>query len=99
MTFSTGEFSRTALLYEGSGPAGTAEGSREKETAGVWEGVGRGEKLLGTQSSIFTFTKAFRELAGALEDEAEVESVAQALVTIDGGPHTLWWYVATYFVQ
>lgn len=88
--YTAGEFSRTALLYEGSGPTTNTEGTANAE-GGVWEGVSRGEKLLGTASSILTFTKAFRDLAAVLQDESEVEEVAQTLVTIDGGPHTLWW--------
>jgi hypothetical protein len=76
----TGEFSRTALGYEGSG-AGDA----------VWEGVGRADRLLGSQSSVYSFTRSFRELASELTAEGHIEAVAQALLTVDGGPHTLWW--------
>lgn len=80
----TGEFSRTALGYEGSG-AGSEGGEA------VWEGVGRAERLLGSQSSVYSFTRSFREMASELTAEGDVEAVAQALVTVDGGPHTLWW--------
>lgn len=90
----TGEFSKTALLYEGSGPPSSALSASAGD--GVWEGVSRGEKLLGSQSSVLTFTKAFRELAAALQDEADVEAVTQSLITVDGGPHTLWWYVIRF---
>jgi hypothetical protein len=84
----TGEFSRTALGYEGSG-AGSGWAAA---TEAVWEGVGRADRLLGSQSSVYSFTRSFRELASELTAEGDIESVAQALLSVDGGPHTLWWY-------
>ena len=46
----------------------------------------REEVRLGPGSSIFSFTNAFDTLAKEVMD-----SSAQDLITIDGGPHTLWW--------
>lgn len=90
-----GEFARAALPYEGVGggtalgPTVTAQGSGD--SASAWEGTSKGEHQLGSQSSIYSFTRAFRDLTGALVREGSIEAVAQALITVDGGPHTLWW--------
>lgn len=99
-----GEFSRTALPYEGEGGgelpgAGAGRGARGGRDGweelgpgpGFMHGPGRTERLLGSQSSVYTFTKAFRDLATALEEDGHEETVAQALITVDGGPHTFWW--------
>jgi hypothetical protein len=90
--FTRGEFARTTLPYEG---IGTGTGASQLQpgawAGGILEGVGRGEKLLGSQSSVFSFTRYFRELAAELEQEGHLDSVAQSLLTVDGGPHTLWW--------
>lgn len=47
-----------------------------------------GEPQLGPGSSLNTFTRAFRALEEALEKAPEDNSQK---ITIDGGPHTLWW--------
>ena len=126
----SGEFTRTALPYEGTGAgpavsklarinAGDGDNNDNNNnndggggSGGVLEGISRGERLLGSQSSVYTFTKAFRDLASELSEEIITESetetassgsggsdkellvggvAAQALITVDGGPHTLWW--------
>ncbi len=46
----------------------------------------RGEKLLGSGSSILSFTSAFASFAHTLSHEDHED-----MITIDGGPHTLWW--------
>lgn len=91
-----GEFARTALGYEGSGPNNLNPNPSPQHGQGVLEGLGRGEKLLGSQSSVFSFTRSFKELSAELDGEGHIEAVAQALITVDGGPHTLWWYVILF---
>ena len=73
------------------GGAAASSDSVQSGTGGVWEGLSRGEKLLGSMSSIFSFTRAFKDIANMLAEEGEADVVAQSLITIDGGPHTLWW--------
>lgn len=46
-----------------------------------------GEKRLGSASSIYTFTSAFQQLANDISNDLSQKQ----LITIDGGPHTLWW--------
>jgi hypothetical protein len=98
-----GEFSRTALPVEGNplqvlvaSPASVQNG------AGVFEGVSKGLALLGSSSSVFTFTKAFNHLAKYLmalhrkqgdQNNGDGENAMSRTITLDGGPHTLWWYV------
>lgn len=94
--FTRGEFSHAALPYEGNGPgpSGTGAGGGSGDGgggAGVLEGFARGERLLGSASSVYTFTRFYRDLAAQLEEEGHLEAVAQSLITVDGGPHTLWW--------
>lgn len=48
----------------------------------------RGKKLLGAGSSVYSFTSSFGRLARTLEHTESTQ-----LITIDGGPHTLWWPV------
>ena len=42
-------------------------------------------KMLGPESSIYSFTNAF-DIA-----TREISAHPDRIVTIDGGPHTLWW--------
>ena len=49
--------------------------------------MGRGERLLGPRSSIYSFTVSFREIAIQLTRHPQ----EAPFITIDGGPHTLWW--------
>lgn len=44
------------------------------------------EYLLGPGSSIYSFTRHFGELASDLKREERSD-----LISIDGGPHTIWW--------
>jgi hypothetical protein len=46
-----------------------------------------GEKRLGSASSIYTFTSAFQQIANDISNDPS----NKPLITIDGGPHTLWW--------
>lgn len=87
-----GEFSRTALRYEGS--SGRSE-DKVDDAAGGWEppAHSHNEKLLGSQSSVFSFTRAFKKFSHELNAHRDIEAVAESLITIDGGPHTLWWCV------
>lgn len=81
--WAAGEFSTTSLLHEGSDAAMDAGNE-------FVEGVGRGERLLGPRSSIYSFTVSFREIAIQLTRQ-QLQEDAVPFITIDGGPHTLWW--------
>lgn len=72
-----GEFTESEIPHEGE------ESSEDPEP-----GRRRGEKLLGKGSSIYTFTRSFNPLARELTKHPDRKA---SLVTIDGGPHTLWW--------
>lgn len=64
----------------------------------VMEGINRSDRLLGSATSIYSFTRAFSRFAHtlALRDSihtnqgVDTDSVSP-LITVDGGPHTLWW--------
>lgn len=87
-TMNVGEFARHKLPYEGHGVV--HPNTPTVETA-VIEGITRSERLLGSMSSVYSFTKAFRDISLVLAEEYESESTANNVITIDGGPHTLWW--------
>lgn len=80
-SFCVGEFTTSAIGHEG--------GSEHMETN--MEGARNGERLLGSKSSIFTFTSSFADISRELGGGAVSESDKSELITIDGGPHTLWW--------
>ena len=92
-TWYLGEFTTVSMKHEGFDPSSDSE-SGESLTV---EGVGRQELLLGRDSSIYTFTRAFQELAfdiqqGWQSSEPKSGKARNSnLITIDGGPHTLWW--------
>ena len=72
----TGEFVRAALPHEGE----------EDESEADYHGR---ERLLGKGSTIYSFTRSFHPLAKELASHADL--TRKQLITIDGGPHTLWW--------
>eukprot|EP01039_Chlorochromonas_danica_P003690 gene3690-4037_t len=74
--FTRGEFNQGSMSHEEEEDGSTSLQSATK-------------RLLGPSSSIYSFTMAFRRLAHILT-HSEAEK-AQKLITIDGGPHTLWW--------
>ena len=49
----------------------------------------RGDRELSDQSSIFSFTNSF------VTATREIFAHPEKLITVDGGPHTLWWSVST----
>lgn len=51
-------------------------------------GDGRREALIGKDTSIYSFTNYFTALSRSLDNE---EGSPKDKITIDGGPHTLWW--------
>lgn len=99
----TGEFSRVALVHEGTEDEETV--AQEKDaTAHIQDvaphhgGPSRhppGEKLLGPASSIYTFTRNFVRVAdyieAALSGTAPSGKSIGDVISIDGGPHTFWW--------
>ena len=50
----------------------------------------RGDRELSDQSSIFSFTNSF------VTATREIFAHPDKLITVDGGPHTLWWLVNTF---
>ena len=74
--FTRGEFVRGPMQHEG-------EDELPQE---FMQQLPPHEKLIGKGTSIFSFTSAFHQLANQLANGREKD-----LVTIDGGPHTLWW--------
>jgi len=57
----------------------------------VIEGVTHSERLLGSASSVYSFTKSFRDISVVLAEEYDVVRTTGSVITVDGGPHTLWW--------
>lgn len=47
-----------------------------------------GEPMIGPDTSIVTFTRAFRAFEHSLRD---VTKANEHKITLDGGPHTFWW--------
>lgn len=47
-----------------------------------------GEPMIGPDTSIVTFTRAFRALEHSLRDMTKAN---EHKITLDGGPHTFWW--------
>eukprot|EP01038_Epipyxis_sp_PR26KG_P008159 gene8159-11043_t len=74
--FTRGEFTTEPILHEGD------ENNEENV------GFGRHEMLLGPESSIFSFTRAFRLAAEVISEKRH--SFGDSIITIDGGPHTFW---------
>lgn len=78
----TGEFTKDALMNEGEevySPYYLASRTDEKPP----------EMQLGKNSSVYTFTESFGKLARKLRGITGANT--SDLITIDGGPHTLWW--------
>lgn len=75
--FTRGEFTTNALPREGSFP--------KPYDDILQEGI---DGLIGSESSIYSFTSSFNDATRSITHESSSD-----LVAIDGGPHTLWWYV------
>ena len=74
--FTRGEFTTNAIAHEG-----------EEDSINIPLLEGRKEILLGKGSSVYTFTNSFAGLSRELERDKSKHDY----VTVDGGPHTLWW--------
>lgn len=71
-----GEFTFDAIPHEGDAADTQALQHRPRE------------KLIGSVTSLYSFTNSFGLLSKKLTESKESGS---KLVTIDGGPHTFWW--------
>ena len=74
--FTRGEFTTSEMLHE-------------DEDMALVDGHRRHEVLIGKETSPYSFTSSFAPLSSFLEHHSD--SSDRNVITIDGGPHTLWW--------
>jgi hypothetical protein len=84
--FTRGEFTTHVMQREGDFPSEYND-PLPRLLAAVDPSSVHNEKLLGSESSIYSFTGSFNEATRSIA----LQPAKQGVITIDGGPHTLWW--------